>query len=106
MSFQNQRHRRKACVHESTRCLRDGIHQKLTALARLRRKFLIHSAKELANHNNSSRFRKLSEADQGIVLELLGLAACTESHPKLLKSSSPNSPDACPNCDLDSPGVD
>jgi serine/threonine-protein kinase ATR len=93
-------------MHESTSCLRGEIHQKLTALARLRRKFLIHTAKELADRINSSRFRKLSEADQGIVLELLGMTACTDSHSKLLKGSSPNSPDTCPNCDLDSPGVD
>ena len=70
---------------------------------------MIHRAKELADHTYSSQFRKLSEADQGIALELLGLTACTECteiHPKLLKSSSPNSPDACHSCDLDSPDVD
>ena len=57
---------------------------------------------ELADHADSSRFRKLSESDQFIVLDLLGLTACADSYQTLLKGSCLSSSDACYDCDLDS----
>ena len=72
----------------------------------MRRKCKNSQRKEPADHHDSSQFRKLSEADQCSVLDLLGLAACADTYQELLKDpiSSPASP--CNDCDLDSPKVD
>jgi serine/threonine-protein kinase ATR len=76
------------------------------ASVKLHRKCYIRSVKEPADNTDSLRFRKLSEADQCTVLDLLGLAACADSYEELLNVSSLSSTRACNDCDLRSGNVD
>ena len=59
-----------------------------------------------ANHCYSSQFRKLSEADQYIILDLLGLAACADSNGQVSQGSDLSSPSACSDCDIDLRNID